>query len=171
MILTGRIAKDGFAALARQAGIKDGRHSPHSLILVADRGLGRLFQKIDGQMVLVGEAFPDVHERALYHNSGRVLGSAGTHHRYDLHLEQSRKEEMDFAKDLADWLHRAHIAGAYDRLIVVAGPQMLGDLRAVIDKDVQARVVASVDKDLTNLGEREVLDALDDLVWISEARA
>lgn len=55
-----------------------------------------------------------------------------------------------FAADLADMLYgRAH-RGAFDRLVIVAAPKVLGDLRQALHKEVTDRVVAEIPKDFTN---------------------
>ena len=54
-----------------------------------------------------------------------------------------------FAKDLAETLYaRAH-AGAFDRLVIVAGPRVLGALREALHPEVAQRVVAEVAQELT----------------------
>lgn len=55
-----------------------------------------------------------------------------------------------FARDLADLLYaRAH-KGAFDRLVVVAAPHVLGTLRQELHKEVADRIVAEIPKTLTN---------------------
>lgn len=55
-----------------------------------------------------------------------------------------------FAADLAGKLyHQAH-QGAFDRLVLVAAPQVLGDLREELHKEVADRVIAEIPKTLTN---------------------
>ena len=55
-----------------------------------------------------------------------------------------------FAADLAEKLyHEAH-EGNFERLILVASPQVLGDLRAELHQEVSDRVVAEIPKTLTN---------------------
>lgn len=64
-----------------------------------------------------------------------------------------------FAADLAEKLyHEAH-EGNFERLILVASPQVLGDLRAELHQEVSDRVVAEIPKTLTNhpVGKIEVL--------------
>lgn len=69
-----------------------------------------------------------------------------------------------FAGDLADILYRQAHRGAYDTLVIVAPPQVLGELRRALHKEVAARVVAEIDKTLTNHPideiERRVQEAL-----------
>lgn len=69
--------------------------------------------------------------------------------------------EVDkFADTIGEWLHIAATRGAFDKLILVAGPQMLGTLRAALTKPVEARVVGTLDKVYTQLRPDEVAAVL-----------
>ncbi|MDU8912570.1 host attachment family protein [Aestuariicoccus sp. MJ-SS9] len=72
--------------------------------------------------------------------------------------QRSAMEETDwhqlakerFAHDLAEVLYRQVHKGAFDRLVVVAPPHVLGDLRDAMHKEVADRIVAELPKTLTN---------------------
>lgn len=55
-----------------------------------------------------------------------------------------------FAADLADQLYSEAHKGAFDRLVLVASPKVLGDLREALHKEVADKVIAEVPKTLTN---------------------
>lgn len=55
-----------------------------------------------------------------------------------------------FAADLADMLYDYAHKNAFSRLVICAPPKVLGELRKQVHKEVAARIVAEVDKDLTN---------------------
>jgi protein required for attachment to host cells len=59
-------------------------------------------------------------------------------------------EKERFAQELADRLYRYAHQGRFDRLVVVAPPKVLGDLRGKLHKEVADRVVAEIPKTLTN---------------------
>jgi protein required for attachment to host cells len=61
-----------------------------------------------------------------------------------------RLEKERFAQELADRLYRFAHRGDFDRLVVVAPPRVLGDLRAKLHKVVTDRMVAEIPKTLTN---------------------
>ncbi len=61
-----------------------------------------------------------------------------------------RMEEEKFAGELADHLYRAAHRNEFEQLIVVAPPRVLGELRDSFHKEVKSRILAEVDKDLTN---------------------
>ncbi|MBU2959833.1 host attachment family protein [Citreicella sp. C3M06] len=61
-----------------------------------------------------------------------------------------------FAADLAERLYAEAHKGAFQRLVLVASPAVLGDLRAALHKEVTDRIVAEVPKTLTNHPIREI---------------
>lgn len=60
-----------------------------------------------------------------------------------------RLEETRFAKDIAARLYTLAHAGRFDRLVVVAPPRTLGEIRAALHPEVRQRVILELDKDLT----------------------
>lgn len=58
-------------------------------------------------------------------------------------------EEDRFAAECADMLKRRALANDFKALIVVAPPRTLGELRKHYHKEVSARLVGEIDKDLT----------------------
>ena len=61
-----------------------------------------------------------------------------------------RLEKERFADELADILYKQAHKGAFKELVIVAAPRVLGDLRPKLHKEVTDKVVAEIDKDLTN---------------------
>lgn len=55
-----------------------------------------------------------------------------------------------FADDLADKLYKYAHKKAFERIVLVAPPRVLGELRDKMHKEVSSRVVADMAKDLTN---------------------
>ncbi|WP_146587758.1 baeRF12 domain-containing protein [Puniceibacterium confluentis] len=55
-----------------------------------------------------------------------------------------------FADELAEILYKQAHRGAFERIILVAPPATLGELRSKLHKEVSDRVVAEIDKTLTN---------------------
>lgn len=55
-----------------------------------------------------------------------------------------------FARDLADILYKRAHRNEFDELIVAADPSTLGELRKEWHQEVERRIVAEIDKDLTN---------------------
>ncbi|GAA4215894.1 protein required for attachment to host cells [Sagittula marina] len=63
-----------------------------------------------------------------------------------------------FAADLADKLYAEAHKGSFDKLIIVASPQVLGVLRDEMHKEVSDKVIAEVPKTLTNHPVNEIED-------------
>ncbi|WP_088184346.1 host attachment family protein [Sphingobium sp. Z007] len=59
-------------------------------------------------------------------------------------------EEARFATEAADLLKRRAFAQDYEKLIIVAPPTALGEMRKHYHKEVQSRLVGEIAKDLTN---------------------
>ncbi len=55
-----------------------------------------------------------------------------------------------FARDFAANINKAAEKGAFDRLVLFAPPQTLGELRPLFTADLKKRLVAEIDRDLTN---------------------
>src|SRR5918995_970168 len=66
------------------------------------------------------------------------------------------------ARGLSDHLEKAANQHRFDRLVLVAAPKALGDLRELLPKTVHGKIVAEIDKDLTNVPTRELGKHLDE---------
>ncbi|AEG47945.1 Host attachment protein [Sphingobium chlorophenolicum L-1] len=75
-----------------------------------------------------------------------VASHRGSVEQTDFHdLEESR-----FAAEAAELLKRRALAHDYEKLIVVAPPAALGEMRKHYHKEVQNRLVGEIAKDLSN---------------------
>ena len=59
-------------------------------------------------------------------------------------------EKERFAEDLADDLRKKSLDDRFSELVIVAPAKTLGTIRQQLHKETQDRLVADVDKDLTN---------------------
>lgn len=68
-------------------------------------------------------------------------------------------EKARFAEDLAEELRKRALADQFSHLVIVAPAKTLGKLREKLHKETRDRLVADLDKDLTNheIGEIEQL--------------
>ncbi|WP_075221543.1 host attachment family protein [Acuticoccus yangtzensis] len=71
-----------------------------------------------------------------------------------------RLEKERFAKEIAERLYKAAHRGEYQKLIIAAPPQVLGELRKNLHKEVEERLVFDVPKALTNHPIDEIEKAL-----------
>lgn len=98
---------------------------------------------------------------------GRTFDSAGKgRHAMTYSSDPVREDERHFARTLVDLLEVELAANAFDRLILVAPPRTLGDLRAMLAKQVRERVHHEVPKDLTRLPFGDLAKHLQDHVLV-----
>jgi protein required for attachment to host cells len=72
--------------------------------------------------------------------------------------------ETQFVKSIASKLDSHLQSGKFDRLIVVAAPAALGDIRKAFTPAVQKAVIAEVSKDLTNMPTAELHKHIDGII-------
>lgn len=75
--------------------------------------------------------------------------------------------EDDFASDLAEMLYKRAHKGKFNAVVLVAAPAVLGVVRKQLHKEVSDRVIAEIDKDLTN----HPIDQIEKIVFGSHAGA
>ncbi len=75
-----------------------------------------------------------------------------------------REDERRFLQSLAARLEKEAIADAYDRLILIAPPRALGDLRPFLSKPVKSRIYDEIAKDLTQLPNDRLTDHLSETI-------
>lgn len=130
---------------------------PHkALILVAD-GQRYSFLRNDGspfepQLVLEDhrqQVSPPTREQGT-DEPGSTYASVGARRSSMEPTDFHRLGKEQFAAETAALLNRRAYAGDFEKLVVIAPPQTLAELRKNYHKSVTSRLVAEVDKDLTN---------------------
>jgi protein required for attachment to host cells len=74
--------------------------------------------------------------------------------------------EKQFAEQLAGQLQGCVEKKEFDRLVIVAPPAMLGDLRKYLTNEVAVKIVAEVDKDLAKIPNDEISSHLANVVTL-----
>lgn len=82
-------------------------------------------------------------------SSGTAGGRSGGHSAYS-ETDFHKLEETRFAEDAAAMLKARALGGDFERLLIIAPPSTLGDLRRHYHKEVEARLIGEIAKDLTN---------------------
>jgi protein required for attachment to host cells len=131
-------------------------------VVVADQSKARIFTVDDprGPLRVVEELeHPQGRERDQALNSdkpGRAFDSKG-HGRHSMGtaVEPGRQEAIRFAKQVADHVQSAHNSGHCNRLLLVAGPSLLGLLRENL-KSVSGMDIAEVEKNLGQYDAAEI---------------
>ena len=81
---------------------------------------------------------------------GRGFESAGpTRHAYEA-TDAHREMKRHFAAHLTDQLAKLHAMKRFDRLVVIAPPAMLGDLRTAMSSTLSSVVISELARDLTH---------------------
>lgn len=132
-------------------------------VLIADAGNARVLEThgLDQALRLVpamslSQHLPASHELGddrppRGHDS---VGSA--RHAFEPKSDPHRKLKHSFAKHICDELEAAAAAKSFDRLVVVAPPVLLGDLRQEMPRSVKERIAAEVAKDLVSIPDHEI---------------
>jgi protein required for attachment to host cells len=106
-----------------------------------------------------GPGSPPIAQGGSMHARGsgaQFAPSRGTMQETDYH----QLEEDRFAAEVADMLRKQALANAVDNLIIAAPPRTLGELRKHYHKEVQARILNEIDKDLTGHTVPQIEEAL-----------
>ena len=69
-------------------------------------------------------------------------------------------DEATFAKQLANELYRRAQARDFEALVLIADPQTLGQIRSLLHKEVQTRLVSEIAKTLTKASITDIQGAL-----------
>lgn len=130
---------------------------PHDAWILVGDGEKALFLRNDGDAVhpnlvtmdVMAQENPSTRDQGA-DRPGRFNDGPSAHRSSVEQTDWHQLAEDRFAHDLADRLYQAAHAGEFQHLIVVAPPRVLGELRQSFHKEVQSRIVAEVDKTLTN---------------------
>lgn len=136
-------------------------------ILVADGARARIFTRegASTRLALLPEgAFThEVHRASELGTDrpGRVAESANvTRHAIAPKVDWRREGKQDFARRLSEILEGKARQKAFDRLLLIAPPQMHGDLRRCLGPQARERLAGELDKDLTEFTAREIEERL-----------
>lgn len=129
---------------------------PHnSFVMVAD-GRKMLFFRNDGDadfpnlhVVNIAEKENPANRDQMSDAPGRAFSSVGSGRSAFENTDFHELEETRFAVETAALLKRGAIEGDFEKLIVIAPPKTLGELRKHYHKEVANRLMAEIPKDLT----------------------
>lgn len=79
---------------------------------------------------------------------GGSTGSGSRHRSSSANPDRSRIEEDDFAAAAAGYLNREALAGRVDRMLIIADPRTLGELRKHFHDVLAAKLIGQIAKDL-----------------------
>lgn len=143
---------------------------PRTWYVITDGGRARIVQKRDAQDAfdthrefVSADIHRHTHELGM-ERPGRTHESASSAHhalqpREDLH----RADKRDFVYEIARGLNDANARDEFDRLILVAPAHALGELNHALNASTQRKIVAQLQKDLTNVPNADLAKHLSDL--------
>lgn len=139
-------------------------------VLVADAGRARILESRGPGKGLHQVPDTEMHQELpkdseiFADRAGRSFDSrGGGRHRMEATSSPHRALKAEFAKALADRLAAAATAKSFGRLVLVAPPTLLGDLRKALPPAVASLVTAEIDKDLTHVATQDIASHLGDL--------
>lgn len=139
-------------------------------VLVADAGRARILEsKGPGKPLhaLPGMSFthdlPKTHDLVRDRQPRSFESASPTRHPIVAGIDPHRAEKTKFAVELAEMLEAERARNAFEALVIIAPPQMLGDLRAALPAQVRDAVKRELDLDLTKAPDAEITDRLRDL--------
>lgn len=144
---------------------------PITWVLIAHRGGARLFEhrgRSTGLVLIDDIAHPEGRLKNGQINAdkhGRAFDSRGAgRHAMGTSVEPVEHVAELFARDLCQTLEHAANQNRYERLILVAAPRFLGDLRNCLGDNARARVHHTLHKDLSGVNDRELPGHLGDVL-------
>ena len=129
-------------------------------VIVADQSKARFFTVSDTSTLIEIKDLVQPQARRLEQDltsdrPGRSFDSKGKgSHAMGSKVEPAKQEAIRFAKEVSETVRSAHNEGRCDRILLVAGPPLLGMLRADL-KTISGMEIAELDK---NLGQYDAVE-------------
>lgn len=144
-------------------------------VVVADGSRGRIFKlSKERELVpaynreLIGTSLPN--REIASDRPGRTFDrDGGGRHAKEPHTDAKRHAKSKLAHEIGRVLDDERKKHTFDRLVVVAPPQFLGDLRTEMPKPLQDLIVAEVNKDLSKLAPHQLSIQLKDVITVRPA--
>lgn len=132
------------------------------MIVVADSSRARIFT-VDSDRSPLNEIETMAHPEGRMHEQNMVSDmpgkdagkGGGGDHSFQEKVEPKKEEMIEFAKRVADYLDDARKSNDLNKLILVAAPAFLGELRNHLSKETSEKIIYELDK---NLAQHDVED-------------
>ena len=142
-------------------------------ILAADGNQARLLKGVnllkDGQQNPEQEVFrwePKKAQDIMADRPGRSHSSVG-HGRSAMEYSSDpvREEQQKFTAEIAGRIDDYAAEGAFDRLVVCAAPQTLGDLRSKLSDRARTLTTAEIDRNFSNLPTQKLIASVRSIMF------
>lgn len=99
-----------------------------------------------------------LHDRDLETDRAGSRANPGAPGRHGVDGERSsnKQEQIRFAHHIAEEIDHARLNHDFDRLVIIAGPKMLGMIREALPNANRAFIAAEVSKDLIQMDEQAI---------------
>lgn len=136
-----------------------------SWIVVANGSYAKIFELNGRELHKIQQIdYPDGRKKLgeiLSDRPGRTQGVQSPRHALGTKIDERHEIQRDFAIKIADILKKAHAENAFERLILIASPHLLGELRNSIDETTKKAIFKEFGKDLPEkLSDSEVKEYL-----------
>ena len=139
----------------------------HAKVLETDASLSGLEPQADMDMSV---DLPRSHEILTDHAVRSFESRGHARHSKGDAVDPHRELKRAFAKTIGKALEKKLAEGRFERLVVVAPPPALGDLRAALPKKVRATVVGEVAQDLVKTPKSRIWPHLESVLGKAPAR-
>ncbi len=136
MKLTGKLMTEGITPFIDKKNYLHGHLISRIWILVGDNHFVRIYNKVNGDIELIGEAESD-----------------------------NQINNTHFANDITNFLEQVETFDVFDKLIIVAAPPMLDELNSSFSKLVENKIIAEIHKDLNNFKDDDLKEELNKIIW------
>jgi protein required for attachment to host cells len=133
-------------------------------IVVADTHSARIFSKVNKQnsLELVHHLAADLDSKEHKKPSTTYSDGGSLKHAVDPHTDPKEVEQQHFAHEVIAFVDGALKQNAFEGLILIASPKMLGVLSNDLSDQLSKRVVNKIDKNLTEMKISELEEYLKD---------
>lgn len=146
---------------------------PETWFVIADGQRARIVRRLRTPRPRVEDVFPyqwinsellslEIDTETL--GRGNSAKSAASAHSILPGPDPRRQLKQEFAEELAEFINRGAQANHFNRLVLVAAPKTLGDIRGKLNDQARGCVVAEVDKDLTHSSDEDLANRFEELV-------
>lgn len=127
-------------------------------ILVAHRVGARLYQRTSGKEKLellrkIENPKGKIKSKSIYSDRPGRAAVSRSNRRFSYSVERKPEKEAEkkFAKQLASVVNKGALGKKFDKLMLIAGPHILGLIRDALNKPSSSKVVKEVRSDLGRL--------------------
>lgn len=140
--------------------VANGTHA----FIARNQGLGSGIEK-DLEAEFHGQNVP---EREIMSDApGRSFDSAGQgRHAMERPSDPQRNNQQALAREIAAHIDTGAERNKFDRLVLVAAPQMLGELRKCLSSGAKAKIAGELPKNLTQVPIHKLPDHLGEIIAI-----